>query len=92
MTKTVRAMAQALVVAHLLGEVDALPVYTATVDYGDMAEVKAEGTGKIGISCGLYMRGVKGAASSFFAADFFSTWDTAANLATEVAKSNICLK
>lgn len=92
MTKTVRAMAQALVVAHLLGEVDALPVYTATVDYGDSAAVKTAGTGTAGISCGLYMRGVKGKASSFFAADFFSTWDTAANLATEVAKSNICSK
>lgn len=96
MTKTVRAMAQALVVAHLLGEVDALPAYTTTVDYGDDAQVKAAGTGKASISCGLYMRGVKGAAgaapSSYFAKDFFSTWDTAANLASAIATTNICLK
>jgi hypothetical protein len=94
MTKTVRAMAQALVVAHLLGEVDALPAYTTVVDYGDDAAVKAEGAGKSGISCGLYMRGVKGsgALSSYFAKDFFSTWDTAANLATAIATTNICLK
>ncbi len=61
MTQMVKSMAQALVISYLLGEVRALPVMTTTVDHGDNAAVKAVGTGLANISCGKYMRNVKGA-------------------------------
>jgi len=94
MTKTVHAMAQALVIAHLLGEVQALPAYTTLVDYGIHADVKEAGAGTASIPCGTYMRAVKGLAnlSNYYTKDFFSGWTTAAEMATSATASNICAK